>query len=114
MKRRTPLQALWRDVPGFEGLYKVSPDGQVKSMGRQTIGGSRGGPCMKTYQPRILTPVQGGRGKPRARVNLYFDTSGSGARKQSLYIVDIVRTVFGDDAVKALPEVFQKRARRVA
>lgn len=98
----------WRDVPGFEGLYRVAADGRVKSLGRETIGGSRGGPCNKRYSAKELTPVPGGRGRARARVNLYYRTNGSGAKKVSPYIIDLVRAAFGDEAAKALPKTFQK------
>ena len=29
---RSPVKAKWRDVPGYEGLYKVSDQGEVKSL----------------------------------------------------------------------------------
>lgn len=29
---RSPAKAKWRDVPGYEGLYKVSDQGEVKSL----------------------------------------------------------------------------------
>ena len=29
---RSPVKAKWKDVPGYEGLYKVSDQGEVKSL----------------------------------------------------------------------------------
>lgn len=100
--------SLWRDIAGFEGLYQVSSDGRVKSLGRETIGGSRGGPCNKRYPAKELTPVPGGRGRGRARVNLYYKTNGSKPKKISPYIVDLVIAAFGVEAAKSLPKIFQK------
>lgn len=42
-------------VPGFEGLYEIDQYGRVFSMGRDTVGGSRGGSCRKVYKPKQLT-----------------------------------------------------------
>lgn len=44
----------WRDVPGYEGLYAVSDDGQVRSLGRWTAyvnGGNRYFPSMNLKCP---------------------------------------------------------------
>lgn len=105
---RAAEQFEWRAVAGFEGLYKVAADGRVMSLGRETVGGSRGGPCTKRYPAKIISPVAGGRGRERARVNLYFNTNGSGQKKRSPYIVDLVRAAFGDEAADALPVAFRK------
>lgn len=39
----------WRKVPGYEGLYEVSSDGQVRSLGRKTTRGYRKGRILKPY-----------------------------------------------------------------
>ena len=60
----------WRDIPGFDGAYQVSADGQVKSVSRKV---TRGGPYNQTHSntvpERILKPL----GPLKNRVNLYRD-----------------------------------------
>jgi hypothetical protein len=41
----------WRDIPGYEGLYQVSDDGQVNSLGRVVDKGRWG---IAHFAPRIL------------------------------------------------------------
>jgi hypothetical protein len=36
-----PYEECWEDVPGYEGLYKASTHGRVKSLGRMKWGGDR-------------------------------------------------------------------------
>ena len=42
---------IWKDIPGYEGLYQVSSEGRVKSLKRKGVG-----------QDRILKPSDNGRG----------------------------------------------------
>jgi hypothetical protein len=49
----------WKDVVGFEGLYKISNYGKVKALEKQRISG-RGG--LYTYPQRILKPSTTNRG----------------------------------------------------
>lgn len=98
----------WRDVPGYEGLYQVSFDGRVKSMGRTTIGGCRGGVCWKRYPSRVLTPLTGGK-RARARVHLYKLTTGSKKEYVTVYIFDLVRSTFGDQIAKSIPAIQKQR-----
>ena len=98
---------MWKDIPGYEGLYKVSRDGEVKSYGR-TIEATRGGArTLVTYQPRVLAVLDGGSHRNRARVNLYKPCVGQKGMK-AVYVVDLVREVWGDSAANALPERFLK------
>jgi transcriptional regulator with XRE-family HTH domain len=43
----------WRDVPGYEGLYKVSSEGRVKQIGQLYTDGRKG---ISTGEGRILNP----------------------------------------------------------
>jgi hypothetical protein len=43
----------WRDIPGFEGCYRVSDDGQVKNLEREVRCGHRGN-GVRTVPERIL------------------------------------------------------------
>lgn len=45
MANATNSNEIWKDIPGFEGWYQVSPDGRVKSMARSTPTRNRWGPC---------------------------------------------------------------------
>jgi hypothetical protein len=46
MADATISNEIWKDIPGFEGWYQVSPDGRVKSMARSTPTRNRWGPCL--------------------------------------------------------------------
>lgn len=56
----------WRDVVGYEGLYKISNKGRVKSPDRKV--NSRYG-CKRLIKGKILT--SGLKGDPYQRVRLY-------------------------------------------
>lgn len=98
----------WRDVPGYEGLYKVHCDGRVLSMGREIAGVRRGTVCIIRYKQKLMTPQRHGRGHQAARVALF---KGDGVAHRDVYISDLVRAVFGGDAAAALPDMFRKRNR---
>ena len=42
----------WRDIPGFEGAYQVSNDGQVRSLDRDIAQGG----YVRRWKGRILRP----------------------------------------------------------
>ena len=44
--------ANWKPVVGYEGLYEVSDEGEVKSLSRKTIDGSRG------IRERLMKPMK--------------------------------------------------------
>ena len=47
----------WRSVVGFEGLYEVSDEGQVRSLPRQIVGKTkRGESCVRPWRGKILKP----------------------------------------------------------
>lgn len=37
MKKQIPDSEIWKDIPGYVGLYKASSHGRVKSMGRDQV-----------------------------------------------------------------------------
>ena len=84
---------VWKDVVGYEGLYKVSDRGNVYSVGRID---SRGYKC----GGRVLKPIQNGSGY--IKVNLYKN----GIRKTK-YIHRLVVEAFIPNP-KKLPEVNHK------
>ena len=102
---------MWKDVSGYEGLYQVSEDGQVKSLGRTTYGGCRGGMCLKRYPSKILAPVTGGK-RMRARVNLHKMTNGGKVQRKTFYIIDLVRAAWGDVAAAKLPGLQKQKPGR--
>lgn len=104
---------IFRPVVGFEKLYEVSACGVVKSLGRTTIGGSRGGPCNKTYKPRLLALLNDGadrkrKRRDRRRVMLYPLTHGSKPRPVKMYVLDLVKDAWGAEIAAKLPLIFQR------
>ena len=49
----------WRDIPGYEGRYQISSDGQVKSLYRRVVDRNGG---TRTIRERILAPKKCGYG----------------------------------------------------
>lgn len=49
---------IWKDVEGYEGLYQVSNEGQVRSLDRVVTQQNRTGyaPLTRTYQGKTLSP----------------------------------------------------------
>lgn len=74
---------IWRDVKGYEGLYKVSSEGRVKSLERKDCLG-------RTIQERILKPVV--RNDGYVGVNLY-----SGGKSKTLKVHRLVCEAFHDN-----------------
>lgn len=42
------MQEIWKDIPGYEGLYQVSNKGRVKSLERYSYKGNRSVQKLKT------------------------------------------------------------------
>lgn len=61
----------WKDIEGFEGLYQVSSDGQVKSLSREVETANKGGVFTKIIRERLLKPQIDQRGY--LYVNIYKD-----------------------------------------
>ena len=57
---------VWKDIPGYEGLYQVSDQGRVKSLGRFVGAKNRG---VRQQAERLLKPLN--TGKNYFRVCLY-------------------------------------------
>ena len=74
---------IWRDVKGYEGLYKVSSEGRVKSLKRKDSLG-------RTIEERILKPVVVGRGY--LRVDLY-----TGGKMKRFFVHRLVCEVFHEN-----------------
>ncbi len=83
--------AEWRDIPGYDGAYQVSSDGQVKSVTREVMRtGSHHQPHINTVPGRILKQL----GPLKNRVNLYRD------REMKCIKIDaLVARAFGTDKV---------------
>ena len=47
------MQEIWKDIPGYEGLYQASNLGRIKSLKRKTI--NKNGKSM-IFKGKILTP----------------------------------------------------------
>jgi NUMOD4 motif-containing protein/HNH endonuclease len=52
----------WRAVPGWEGLYEVSDEGQVRSLARSLSRVSKGRTQIVHLKERLLTPTPKGNG----------------------------------------------------
>ena len=74
----------WKDIIGYEGLYKISNHGEVKSLSRRV-------PCptgMRSTAERILRPqLSGG---TYSRIMLYKD-----GRHKTFYTHHLVAEYFG-------------------
>lgn len=53
--------AVWKDVPGYEGLYLVSDDGQVMSVDRDILGRNASGELIIHRKGKIIKPHLRGR-----------------------------------------------------
>lgn len=47
----------WRDIYGYEGLYQISNDGQVKTLHREGIYNGRWKPCKMVFPEKIMRPA---------------------------------------------------------
>lgn len=103
------VKETWKDVPGYEGLYKVCCDGRVLSMGREIAGVRRGTVCKIRYKQKLLDP-QCGAGRQRARVLLY---GREGTKPREFYICDLVCATFGADVAQTLSTLYRKGKGRV-
>ena len=57
------MSEIWRDIPGYEGLYQVSDLGRVKSLPRVTTRGERSGKLIsQRIGGRVLKPSVNTRG----------------------------------------------------
>lgn len=73
------MKEVWKDIPGYEDLYKVSNKGRVKRLKQSSVHKSRGGGThIRVYDELILSPGDNGNGykflylsKDGSRVNKY-------------------------------------------
>ena len=71
---------VWKDIPGYEGLYQVSNLGRVRSLDRVTTQKNRwGSETLVTRRGRVLRPAQNRKRGGYAYVNLHAP-----GKKQSL------------------------------
>ena len=85
----------WKDIPGYEGLYKINQLGQVKSLPRK---GTKGG---------IMAPHERRDGKMRKirfgilllAVMTALLTAGCGLNEKSVYTIVIQAGVYWRDLV---------------
>ena len=73
-QRRTKMEEIWKDVPGFEGLYQASTEGNIRSL---NYNGQKG-------VVKNLTPVRCGAGNYRVGL---FDKNKK--KKMDLKILNI-------------------------
>lgn len=52
------MEEIWKDIPGYEGLYQASTEGQIRSLDRRVPGICHftGKPFYRTVRGRILRP----------------------------------------------------------
>lgn len=57
------MKEVWKDIPGFEGLYQASNLGRVRSLDRNVFQLNRGTyPCVRFLKGKILKPLDNGNG----------------------------------------------------
>lgn len=88
------IDDFWRDVPGYEDLYQVSRDGQVKSLGRLSY---RKDGRFNRYKEKILKQAKHGKGY--LSVNLTKD-----GKSRNWFVHRLVAIAFIPNP-KCLPQV---------
>lgn len=57
------MKEVWKDIPGFEGLYQASNLGSVRSLDRKVFQLNKGlYPCVRSLKGKILKPLDNGNG----------------------------------------------------
>ena len=85
---------MWKDIPGYEGIYEASTSGEIRTVFGKTTWSSRFN-CERVWQQRILKQKVSqpkGRSRSDARVTLYKD----GKPKTCLVSRLIAATFLGD------------------
>lgn len=75
---------IWKDIPGYEGLYQVSDKGRVKSLERPV---TCFGKCVRLQPERILKPINSGSG-------YYVVVLSDGKNRKTWYIHQLVLFAF--------------------
>lgn len=91
--------ALWKDIPGYDGMYQVSDEGEVRSLPRCVFNGKG----YWTRKPKTLKPGKRGRGGLCYRVVILSD--GNTVRHEAVH--RLVASAFLDNP-ENLPEVNHK------
>lgn len=76
---------IWKDIPGYEGLYQVSDQGRVRSLERISIVGNY--PHKRIEPQRVLKPA--GNGNGYRKVMLWKD-----GRSKQIYVHRLVYLAF--------------------
>jgi len=79
------MTEIWKDVPGFEGLYEVSSHGRLRSLGRPVLTGNG---QLRRYRERTLVTPLTAAGYPHA--HLRRGTSGG----QTVLVHHLVAAAF--------------------
>lgn len=82
------MSEVWRDIPGYEGLYQASTEGRIRSLTRQiTQIGRWGTPFTRTVKGRILRP---GRYCPSGHVSVVLGRGSNGSPVHQLVMLTFV------------------------
>ena len=54
------IEEIWKDIPGYEGLYQVSNNGKIKSISHQTKNNPNGGVRMTVGRTLSLYKMPNG------------------------------------------------------
>ena len=49
------MQETWKKIQNYEGLYEVSSQGRVRSLGKKVEKNNHGTMCTVYYEPKILS-----------------------------------------------------------
>lgn len=80
----------WRAAPGFEGLYEVSSEGQVRSLPREVSSTNRWGVTgVRKYQGKTLRPTPNEKGYLSLRL-----CQGWGNPRRRVYVHRLVAEAF--------------------
>lgn len=77
------MEEIWKDIPGYEGLYQASTEGRIRSVDRvQSLKSKYGKPWSRPLPGRLKTPTPGNSAIPYLKVWLY-----DGNRGKKTYLV---------------------------
>ena len=90
IKKDVASPELWKDVKGFEGLYKISNLGRVMTLPKERFFPSTG--QVQLFDKKIISPNKVGRTKEYLQVHLYKD-----GKRHRFYVHRLVALHFCDN-----------------
>lgn len=79
----------WREIPGWEGIYEASTDGEIRSMERQIVQGNRWGQRMICWRESVVLKQS-----PNSRGYLTVPLNGGGKRRTGVAVHHLIALTF--------------------